>query len=164
MSAERIDPGLLRVEEVVALGRYPFTGARGTLRPSDRAIVERVIGLTGATHLVGRRVAQLSDGERQRVMIARALAQEPAILVLDEPTAFLDIGGRVMIHALVDRLAKEQGLAVIMATHDVELALEIATSVWLIVAGTVTVGAAADLRPQIDAAFGTGGRLLAATP
>lgn len=161
VSSERPDPGLLRVEEVVALGRHPHTGRTGRLGAEDDAVVAAAIEATGATALVGRRLAQLSDGERQRVMIARALAQEPSLLVLDEPTAFLDMGGRVMVHELAARLAREQGLAVLLATHDVELALEIARTVWLVDGGGVCIGTVEQLRPAVDAVFGTGGRLLA---
>jgi iron complex transport system ATP-binding protein len=161
VTSDRPDPGLLRVEEVVGLGRYPHTGRAGALDEHDRNVVRRVIELTGATHLIGRRVAQLSDGERQRVMIARALAQEPRVLILDEPTAFLDVGGRIMVHDLIGRLAHEQGLTVLLATHDVELALEIADAVWLVDGGGLTVGTVEQLRPAIDVAFGTDGRLLA---
>jgi iron complex transport system ATP-binding protein len=161
VTSDRPDPGLLRVEEVVGLGRYPYTGRSGHLDDHDRDVIRQAIALTGATHLAGRRVSQLSDGERQRIMIARALAQEPELLVLDEPTAFLDIGGRIMVHDLIGSLAHEQGLAVVLATHDVELALEIADEVWLVNDGGLTVGTANDLRPVIDETFGTDGRLLA---
>ncbi len=162
VSSERPDAGLLRTEEVVALGRHPHTGRTGRRSEHDDEIVSQAITATGAAGLVGRRVSQLSDGERQRVMIARALAQEPSLLVLDEPTAFLDIGGRVMVHDLAARLAAEQGLAVLLATHDVELALEVAHTVWLVDGGGVCIGTVAELRPAVDAAFGTKGRLLVA--
>jgi iron complex transport system ATP-binding protein len=161
VTSERPDPGMLRVEEVVALGRHPHTGRGGRLDENDVAAVRRAIEQTAATHLLGRRVAQLSDGERQRVMIARALAQGPRLLVLDEPTAFLDLRGRLMVHDLVARLAAEERLAVLLATHDVEHALEIAHTVWLVEGGTVRIGDVAEMRGVIDEAFGAGGRLSA---
>jgi iron complex transport system ATP-binding protein len=129
---ERVDPGLLAVEELVALGRHPHTGASGALRAADRAAVAAAITAAGAGHLAGRRVAELSDGERQRVLTARALAQQPAVLLLDEPTAFLDVSSRVALLALLRRLAREDGLCVLVSTHDLEPALRLADHVWLL--------------------------------
>jgi iron complex transport system ATP-binding protein len=129
---ERVDPGLLAVEELVALGRHPHTGPTGALRDTDRAAVTAAIAAAGAGHLAGRRVAELSDGERQRVLTARALAQEPGVLLLDEPTAFLDVSSRVALLALLRRLAREDGLCVLVSTHDLEPALRLADHVWLL--------------------------------
>jgi iron complex transport system ATP-binding protein len=129
---ERVEPGLLSVEEVVALGRHPHTGPTGALGARDREAVAAAVTAAGAQHLAGRRAAELSDGERQRVLVARALAQEPAVLLLDEPTAFLDVSGRVALLGLLHRLARDQGLAVLVSTHDLEPALRIADRVWLL--------------------------------
>ncbi|MHA6625055.1 ABC transporter ATP-binding protein [Pseudonocardia sichuanensis] len=129
---ERVDPGLLAVEELVALGRHPHTGPTGALRAADRAAVAAAVTAAGAAHLAGRRVAELSDGERQRVLTARALAQQPAVLLLDEPTAFLDVSSRVALLALLRRLAREDGLCVLVSTHDLEPALRLADHVWLL--------------------------------
>ncbi len=129
---ERVEPGLLAVEELVALGRHPHTGPTGALRAVDRAAVAAAVDAAGAGHLAGRRVAELSDGERQRVLVARALAQEPVVLLLDEPTAFLDVSARVGLLGLLRRLARDDGLCVLVSTHDLEPALRIADRVWLL--------------------------------
>ncbi|WP_300010852.1 ABC transporter ATP-binding protein [Pseudonocardia sp.] len=129
---ERVDPGLLTARELAALGRHPHTGAHGTLRATDHAAVDDALAAVRAEHLAGRRVAHLSDGERQRVLIARALAQAPDLLLLDEPTAFLDAPSRVAVTGLLRRLARERGIVVVASTHDVELALRVADRVWLL--------------------------------
>jgi cobalamin transport system ATP-binding protein len=129
---ERVEPGLLSVDELVALGRHPHTGPTGALREADRAAVAAAVDAAGAGYLSGRRVAELSDGERQRVLVARALAQEPAVLLLDEPTAFLDVSARVGLLGLLRRLARDDGLCVLVSTHDLEPALRVADRVWLL--------------------------------
>ncbi len=128
---ERVAPGMLRGADLVALGRYPRTGWSGRLGPEDLEVVERMMRAVGAAHLAGRDVGALSDGERQRLMIARALAQEPRMLILDEPTAYLDLPGRVDVMHLLARLAGE-GSAVLISTHDLDLALRTAGRVWLL--------------------------------
>jgi iron complex transport system ATP-binding protein len=129
---ERVEPGLLSVEDLVALGRHPHTGPTGALRAADQEAVAAAVDAAGAAHLRGRRVAELSDGERQRVLVARALAQEPAVLLLDEPTAFLDVSARVGLLGLLRRLARADGLCVLVSTHDLEPALRVADRVWLL--------------------------------
>lgn len=128
---DRVDPGLLSARELAGLGRIPHLGVSGRLGSRDHAAVERALEAVGAAHLADRPASELSDGERQRVLTARALAQEPSLLVLDEPTAFLDVPSRAGLVALLRRLAREQDLAVLMSTHDLELALRVADRVWL---------------------------------
>lgn len=128
----RVEVGLLTGREVVALGRHPHTGATGALREVDVRAVAEAIAAVGATRLAERAVGELSDGERQRIMIARALAQEPGLLLLDEPSAFLDVSARVGLVALLGRLARERGMCVVMSTHDLELGLRVADHVWLL--------------------------------
>ncbi len=128
---ERVAPGMLRGSDLVALGRYPHTAWSGRLEARDLEVVERMIEAVGASHLAGRDVAALSDGERQRLMIARALAQEPRMLILDEPTAYLDLPGRVEVMHLLAQLA-QAGSAVLISTHDLDLALRTAGRVWLL--------------------------------
>lgn len=138
---EKINAENLTVTELVAMGRSPFTNFWGKLEHHDRMIVEKSLKLVGASVLADRRVATLSDGERQKVMIAKALAQETPIILLDEPTAFLDYPGKVEIMLILRRLAREQGKTIFLSTHDLEVALQIADSIWLLDrSGGVTTG------------------------
>lgn len=129
---ENVTPGLLTARELVELGRHPHTDWSGRLSEDDHALVAWALEATGSRSLADRQVTALSDGERQRVMIARALAQQPRLMLLDEPTAFLDVQRRVEITGLLRRLAHETGLAVLLSTHDLELALRTADTVWLV--------------------------------
>lgn len=128
-----VDAGLLRVVDLVGLGRYPYTDRSGRLREHDRAAIRWAMQVTGVAPFAARAVSTLSDGERQRVLVARALAQEPALLALDEPTAFVDVPRRAELGDLLADLAGECGLAVLMTTHDLDLALRCADDVWLLV-------------------------------
>ncbi|MBL8165586.1 MAG: ABC transporter ATP-binding protein [Anaerolineae bacterium] len=143
---ERIDAGLLTAHALVALGRHPYTGWLGTLRPEDEAVVIWALEAVGALDLAARPVNELSDGERQKVMIARALAQEPALLLLDEPTAFLDLPRRAEVLTMLRRLARETERAILLSTHDLDLALRTADRIWLLPkGGPLHVGAPEDL-------------------
>lgn len=128
---DRVDPGLLSARELAGLGRIPHLGLSGRLRAEDDAVVDWALHAVGAAHLADRPAGQLSDGERQRVLTARALAQQPGLLVLDEPTAFLDVPSRAGLVELLRGLARDQDLTVVMSTHDLELALRVADRVWL---------------------------------
>lgn len=118
--------------EVVALGRSPYTQFWGQLSPADKEIVDRSIDITGISPLVSRRVGSLSDGERQKVMIAKAIAQETPVILLDEPTAFLDYPSKVSTLTLLSRLAREMGRTILVSTHDVEHALRLSEEVLLL--------------------------------
>ncbi len=143
---ERVNVGMLSVFALVALGRYPYTDWMGRLSTEDREIVEWAIWSVGAEDLSARHVTELSDGERQKVMIARALAQQPHVMILDEPTAFLDVPRRVEIMSLLHHLANDTGTAILLSTHDLELALRSADRIWLMSAdGQLDVGAPEDL-------------------
>jgi iron complex transport system ATP-binding protein len=143
---ERVEVGALTAYNVVELGRYPYTGWNGRLSTYDHEVVRWAITSVGAAHLAPRDIGELSDGERQRVMIARALAQQPKVMLLDEPTAFLDVPSRVEMTGLLRRLAREHKVAVILSTHDLELALRAADTVWLLAPGGVLhVGGPEDL-------------------
>lgn len=128
----RVDATELRVSELAAAGRAPYTGRWGRLSALDREAVDRALKAVGMSAMAHRRVATLSDGELQRVMIAKALAQETPIILLDEPTAFLDYPGKVETMALLRHLAEQEGKTVFLSTHDVEMALQTAHSLWLL--------------------------------
>ncbi len=131
VSTERRDPAGFSVFDIVALGRFPHTDWKGRLSGSDRSVVEKVLGEVKAEHLTSRDFLRISDGERQRIMVARALAQEPEILFLDEPTAFLDLVRRVEILQILKRLSGKKGMTIIMAIHDISLAIDLADRIWL---------------------------------
>ncbi|NPA96250.1 MAG: ABC transporter ATP-binding protein [Crenarchaeota archaeon] len=134
---ERADPGMLRVWEVVALGRYPHTGPLSRMSERDLDIVEECLELVGARHLRNKLFSELSDGERQKVLIARALAQEPRILVLDEPTTFLDLRHRIEIARLLRKLAREKRISIVATMHDISLAMRVCDRVVLVKEGHV---------------------------
>ena len=143
---ERVDAGNLSAYALAGLGRYPYTGWDGGLSPGDEEVVRWAIDAVGAGDLASRSVGELSDGERQKVMIARALAQEPAVLLLDEPTAFLDLPRRVEILQLLRRVAGAGDRAVLLSTHDLDLALRCADRLWLLPpGGPLQTGAPEDL-------------------
>lgn len=138
---ERVEVGNLSSYALTALGRHPYTDWRGHLSAHDEQVVRDALLTVGAAALAQRAVNELSDGERQKVMIARALAQEPQVLLLDEPTAFLDLPRRVEIMQLLHKLARTRGVAILLSTHDLELALRLADRLWLLpVGGPLSVG------------------------
>jgi iron complex transport system ATP-binding protein len=124
--------GALRVRELVEMGRQPYTGWTGALSGADRAIATEALALVESAHLEDRFVDSLSDGERQRVMIARALTQRPQVMLLDEVTAFLDLPSRVTITATLRRIAHETDVSIILSSHDLELSLNAADRIWLL--------------------------------
>ena len=153
---QRLTVGHLTGYELIALGRYPYTGWAAGLTAQDHRVVRWAINVTRSNHLASRDIAELSDGERQRVMIARALAQQPTVMLLDEPTAFLDLPTRVEITGLLKRLSRETGLAVLMSTHDLDLALRSADTLWLITSEhKLELGAPEDLilRGELQSTF-----------
>lgn len=129
---ERIMLNNMTVYELVGMGRSPYTGFWGKLSEEDKEIINESLALVRITELRDRMVHTLSDGERQKVMIAKALAQQTPVIFLDEPTAFLDYPSKVEIMQLLQRLAKERDKTIFLSTHDLELALQIADKIWLI--------------------------------
>jgi iron complex transport system ATP-binding protein len=129
---ERPMVGALPALRIVEMGRYPYWDWLGRMTEKDHAVVHSAIEAVGGGRLASRDCMSLSDGERQRFMIARALAQEPSILLLDEPTAFLDVPSRVELMGLLRRLARDEQLAIVVSTHDLELALRMADTIWLV--------------------------------
>lgn len=125
----------MTVREIVALGRTPYTGYWGTLGDEDRRIVDDSMRQVGIDRLAERMSGTLSDGERQKMMIAKALAQQTPLIILDEPTAFLDYPSKVETMLLLVRLCRETGKTIFMSTHDLELALQTADMLWLMTPG-----------------------------
>ncbi|MBO4658260.1 MAG: ABC transporter ATP-binding protein [Prevotella sp.] len=121
----------MTVEEMVGLGRSPYTGFWGTLSDDDKAVVDEAIDMVGIRPLAMRMIQTLSDGERQKVMIAKALAQQTPVIFLDEPTAFLDYPSKVEMMQLLHRLSRTADKTIFLSTHDLELVLQIADTVWL---------------------------------
>ena len=130
---------------LVALGRHPYTDWLGRLSAQDRAVVHWALDAVGAADIAARPVLELSDGQRQKLLIARALAQQTDIMLLDEPTAFLDLPRRVEMMRLLKSLAQETGRAILLSTHDLDLALRSCDSLWMMTATDLAAGAPEDL-------------------
>ena len=132
VNTERIDIDSMRAYDLVAIGRSPYTDWMGRLTKEDREIIERSMQITGVDKLADRMVETLSDGECQRVMIARALAQDTPVILLDEPTAFLDLPNRYELCTLLSRLAHNEGKLIVFSTHELDIALTLADSIALV--------------------------------
>lgn len=141
----RVDVPHLRVRDVVEAGRMPYTGLSGRLSADDRERVDEAMALTRTTDIAHRTIDSLSDGERQRVMIAKALAQDTQIILLDEPTAFLDFAAKVELMQLLRRLAHEHGKTILLSTHDLELAFQTVDRLWLLAREGLVEGEAGQL-------------------
>ncbi len=140
----------MTIEEMIGLGRSPYTGFFGRLTPQDVEIVDEAIRLTSIDHLRGRNIHSLSDGERQKVMIAKALAQQTPIILLDEPTAFLDFPSKVEMMKLLHRLAHEMDKTILLSTHDLELAVRFADTLWQMDTSGLHQVAAEQVQQEID--------------
>lgn len=128
---EKTNAGGITVHELVALGRHPYTGFFGGLSSEDLSIVEESLRAVGVEHKAQSYVSELSDGERQKVMIAKVLAQKCPIIILDEPTAFLDVTSRIETMVLLRRLAREQDKTILLSTHDLDMAIQMGDALWL---------------------------------
>jgi iron complex transport system ATP-binding protein len=135
----------LTVREVVALGRVPYTNFIGYERKNDEMKIARAMHYVDISHLAQRSIETLSDGERQKCMIAKALAQETPVILLDEPTSFLDFGSKVQLFRLLRNLAHEEKKAILISTHDIELALQLTDKLWLIHNGDIYTGSVDEL-------------------
>ena len=146
---EKPDVRNMTTEDLVGMGRSPYTGFWGTLTANDRKIVAEAISMVGIEPLRGRMIHTLSDGERQKVMIAKALAQQTPVIYLDEPTAFLDYPSKVEVLQLLRRISRETDKIIFLSTHDVELALQLADTIWLMNRGEkMTIGSPQQLARQ----------------
>jgi iron complex transport system ATP-binding protein len=159
---ERPKTELMTCRDVVETGRYPYTGAFGLLGEADRRAVAEAMRLTETEELSSVSFGEISDGQKQRVMLARAVCREPRVLLLDEPTSFLDIHYKLTFLEMLDRLRRERKLAVVMSLHETELAAKISDTVLLLkngdcaglgspqkLLGTETLTAHFDLSPEL---------------
>jgi iron complex transport system ATP-binding protein len=142
---EKNMPADLTIEEVVGLGRMPYTNFWGTLTASDRKVVDEALSLVGLAGLRNRKIHQVSDGERQKAMIAKALAQQTPVIFLDEPTAFLDYPSKIAMMQLLRRLAHEQNKLILLSTHDLEIAFQTADHLWLLQQSGLQTGTLSEL-------------------
>lgn len=140
VSTDEVRVANLKVADVVALGRTPYTNWVGSLTDVDKAKVAESLALVGMSSFAHKSIDTLSDGERQRVMIARALAQDTPIILLDEPTAFLDLPNKYEICLLLSELAHKQGKCIIFSTHDLSIALELCDTIAMIDSGRFYYG------------------------
>lgn len=126
---ERIRPELMTCHDIVATGRYPYTGRLGVLSREDEDKVDQAMKAVHAVELGGRDFNAISDGQRQRVLLARAICQEPDMIILDEPTSFLDIRHKLDLLSILRSMAKEKGITVVMSLHEIDLAQKIADKI-----------------------------------
>lgn len=146
VTTERPAVGMMTGWELVALGRYPYTDWSGRLSDVDRSMVDDALWAVGAEMLASSPVVEMSDGQRQKLMIARAVAQSSEMMLLDEPTAFLDLPRRVEVMRLLQTIAHQGGRAVLLSTHDFELALRLSDVIWLMgEGGSIQQGVPEDL-------------------
>ena len=145
VTTDKIRIANLACEDVVALGRAPYTNWIGRMQPEDACIVERSLRSVGMAEYAGRTMDRMSDGECQRVMIARALAQQTPVILLDEPTSFLDLPNRYELATLLRRLAHDEGKCILFSTHDLDVALGLCDATALIDTPTLHCMSAADM-------------------
>ena len=126
---ERIHPELMTCRDVVATGRYPYTGALGLLSEEDKRIVRESMERVNAWEIEDRPFSAISDGQRQRILLARALCQQPEIIVLDEPTSYLDIRYKLELLTILKSLVREQKIAVLVSLHELDLAERVSDTV-----------------------------------
>jgi iron complex transport system ATP-binding protein len=134
---EKVTPPLFKVYDFVAMGRYPHTHWSGKLEEKDDGVIMEALSMVHAQELVLRDLSTLSDGERQKVLVARALAQQPDIILLDEPTMHLDLKHRMEVMSILQRLCRDKGICVVASLHDVDLAAKISDKVALVKGGTI---------------------------
>lgn len=129
---EKIDESYLTVYEIVSTGRYPYSGFSGRLTDEDHAYINEALNLVGMQKFADRNYQQLSDGEKQKVLIARAVAQQTPLIYLDEPVAFIDAPGKVEVMELLKYLSHVHQKGILAATHDLEAAIRFSDQLWLL--------------------------------
>lgn len=142
---DRISDNLITVRDLVATGRMPYTGFFGSMSANDEIIVSEAISQLKITDIADRRISEISDGQRQRALIAKAIAQQTPIMILDEPTAFLDYKSRIELMRLLKDLA-QGGKSILMTTHDLDLVAKFADWIWAIDGGRITEGTIKDCK------------------
>ena len=148
---EKPDDLFLKVFDIVAAGRYPHSGLLAKLRDEDYAMIQAKLQITGVYELIDRDFVSLSDGEKQKVMIAKALVQDTPIIYMDEPSAFLDYPSKVELLHLISRLAKEEHKTILYSSHDLELVMKHSEKLWLVAKGKPMLsGTPADLDRDIE--------------
>ncbi len=134
---EKLPPSNLTVYELIALGRQPYTNWMGKLAPNDIEVIDRAIALTQIEHLVDKKHYEISDGQLQIVLIARALAQDTPLIILDEPTTHLDLLHKVSVFKLLKTLSKETNKCILFSTHDIDLAIQLSDEMIVMTEGQV---------------------------
>ena len=137
LMTERIHPELMTCYDVVSTGRYPYTGALGLLGKEDKRIVEESLELVHGRDMADRPFDAISDGQRQRILLARALCQTPEIIVLDEPTSYLDIRYKLELLTILKTMVREKNLAVLMSLHELDLAQRVSDTVVCVSGGRI---------------------------
>jgi len=145
VSTEIVKVQNMSVYDLVALGRFPHTDWTGRMDGENDSYVQRALADTGMLEMSLRHISELSDGERQRAMITRALAQDAGLMIMDEPTAFLDIVGKYEIFDLLHTIAKQRGKTIIFSTHDLQMAMNRADKIWLLNDSTLHEGSPEEL-------------------
>ena len=141
----------MSVFDIVSAGRYPHSGLMAKLRDEDYSLIKEKLQITGIINLIDRDFVSLSDGEKQKVMIAKALVQDTPIIYMDEPTAFLDYPSKVELMRLIARLAKEEHKTILYSSHDLELLMKHASTMWVVAKGKPLVaGNPESLEPLLD--------------
>ena len=145
VSTDPVGVSHLTVRQLVSFGRFPYTNWIGKLTAEDTVLVEEAMHLVGVASLADKNLHEISDGERQRAMIARALAQDTRLILLDEPTAFLDLPNRYEVVHLLQRLTRTKRKTILFSTHDLNIAMREADKLWLITDDALYEGAPEDL-------------------
>ncbi len=153
---ENVAPDNMTVREMVAMGRMPHTGFWGRLSKEDERMTEEALRMTDMLSFADSNVRSLSDGERQKVMIAKALAQQTPFIMLDEPTAFLDYPSKIATMNMLLRLCRDEDKTVLLSTHDLDAAIRLTDNIWLMEKGKLLTGTPLELQAEVSRLMGGG--------